>query len=83
MALIGDLEHSGALLHIAGVWTFVLAIDFAISFSYTLVPRAADRRSLADLYQQPDPGPLLAVDRDVDERRYADDIDATRGHVPT
>lgn len=44
VTLIGDLERSGALLHIAGVWTLVLAIDFAISFSYTLVPRAPRAR---------------------------------------
>ena len=44
VALVGDLERSGALLHIAGVWTLVLAIDFAISFSYALVPRAPRAR---------------------------------------
>jgi hypothetical protein len=36
----GDFDRSSALLGFAGVWTFVLAIDFAISFSYTLWPRA-------------------------------------------
>src|SRR5919204_2172834 len=29
----------------------------------------------ADLDQEPDPGPLLAIDRDVDEGRDADDVD--------
>jgi hypothetical protein len=38
----GDTDRASALLGVAGVWTFVLAIDFVISFSYTLWPRGAD-----------------------------------------
>src|ERR671934_1949377 len=37
----------------------------------------------ADLDQEPDPGPLLAVDGDVDERRYADDVDTARCDIAT
>jgi hypothetical protein len=37
--LAGDLERTWALLNVAALWTFVLAIDFLISFSYTLWPR--------------------------------------------
>jgi hypothetical protein len=36
---VGDLARTQALLRIAGGWTFVLAIDFLIAFSYTLFPR--------------------------------------------
>jgi hypothetical protein len=35
----GDLERSLALLNVAALWTLILAVDFAISFSYTLWPR--------------------------------------------
>lgn len=41
VALIGDLERTVALTRVAGLWTVVLLIDFAISFSYTLSPRRA------------------------------------------
>jgi hypothetical protein len=37
----GDLDRSAPLLSFAALWTFVLAIDFVISFSYTLWPRRA------------------------------------------
>ena len=37
--LVGDLDRTAALLNMAVLWTFVLAIDFLISFSYTLWPR--------------------------------------------
>ena len=36
---VGDLERTAALLNVAALWTLVLAVDFAISFSYTLWPR--------------------------------------------
>ncbi len=38
---VGDLDRTEALQGMAAVWTLVLAIDFAISFSYTLWPRSA------------------------------------------
>ena len=41
--IVGDLERTAALQHIASVWTLVLAIDFLISFSYTLWPRRTIR----------------------------------------
>jgi hypothetical protein len=41
--VVGDLDRSSALLGFAGLWTFVVAIDFLISFSYTLWPRDATR----------------------------------------
>jgi hypothetical protein len=37
--LVGDPERTWALLNVAALWTLVLAIDFAISFSYALWPR--------------------------------------------
>jgi hypothetical protein len=37
--VVGDLERTQALASVAALWTIVLAIDFAISFSYTLWPR--------------------------------------------
>ena len=36
---VGDLERTEALLNVAALWTLVLAIDFLISFSYSLWPR--------------------------------------------
>ena len=41
IALVGDAERTEALLHVLRIWTVVLAIDFAWSFSYTLWPRRA------------------------------------------
>jgi hypothetical protein len=38
---VGDLDRTRTLLNTAILWTFVLAIDFLISFSYTLWPRRA------------------------------------------
>jgi hypothetical protein len=35
----GDLKRTMALLNVAALWTLILAIDFLISFSYTLWPR--------------------------------------------
>jgi hypothetical protein len=35
----GDPDRSLALLNVAALWTLILAVDFAISFSYTLWPR--------------------------------------------
>ena len=47
--LVGDPDRTWALQNVAALWTLVLAIDFAISFSYTLWPRgAAGARSAAD-----------------------------------
>jgi hypothetical protein len=37
--LVGDADRTWALLNVAALWTLVLVIDFAISFSYTLWPR--------------------------------------------
>jgi hypothetical protein len=34
-----DLDRATALLNVAALWTLILAIDFAVSFSYTLWPR--------------------------------------------
>jgi hypothetical protein len=39
--VVGDLDRTQALASMAALWTLILAIDFAISFSYTLFPRAA------------------------------------------
>jgi hypothetical protein len=41
IALVGDADRTTALLHVLRVWTAVLAIDFLVSFSYTLWPRQA------------------------------------------
>jgi hypothetical protein len=38
---VGDLERTAALRDVAALWTLVLAIDFVVSFSYTLWPRRA------------------------------------------
>jgi hypothetical protein len=40
---VGDLERTEALLNVAALWTLILAIDFAISFSYSLWPRQASK----------------------------------------
>jgi hypothetical protein len=39
--VVGDLDRTWALVNVAVLWTLVLAIDFLISFSYTLRPRRA------------------------------------------
>jgi hypothetical protein len=39
--VVGDLDRTWALVNVAVLWTLVLAIDFLISFSYTLWPRRA------------------------------------------
>ena len=39
VALVGDPDRTGPLVSIAQGWTFVLAVDFLWSFSYTLWPR--------------------------------------------
>ena len=43
-AAVGDADRTQALVSVAGVWSLVVAVDFVISFSYTLFPRrpAAD-----------------------------------------
>ncbi len=42
--LVGDLERTEALWQLLGVWTIVLVIDFAVSFSYTLRTRGGPPR---------------------------------------
>jgi hypothetical protein len=37
--VVGDLDRTEALVNTAVLWTLVLAIDFLISFSYTIWPR--------------------------------------------
>ena len=37
--LVGDVDRTWALLNVAALWTLILAIDFVVSFSYTLWPR--------------------------------------------
>jgi hypothetical protein len=39
--VVGDFDRTVALAVVAAQWTVVLAIDFVISFSYTLRPRPA------------------------------------------
>jgi hypothetical protein len=39
--VVGDLDRTQALAGMAALWTLILAIDFVISFSYTLFPRPA------------------------------------------
>ena len=41
VVVVGDAERTAALQHVLRVWTAVLAIDFLVSFSYTLWPRQA------------------------------------------
>ncbi|GAB2852174.1 hypothetical protein GCM10022221_59450 [Actinocorallia aurea] len=36
---VGDASRTGSLLHIATVWTVVLAVDALVSLSYTFSPR--------------------------------------------
>lgn len=38
--MINDSERSEPLIRLLLLWTFVLAVDFVISFSYTLSPRS-------------------------------------------
>ena len=38
VAAVGDAERTQALVQAIAVWTLVLAIDFVVSFSYTLFP---------------------------------------------
>jgi hypothetical protein len=42
----GDLDRAWALLNVAALWTLVLAINFVISFSYTLRPRLPEEKRL-------------------------------------
>ena len=39
IGLVADAERTEALLEMLRVWTLVLAIDFLVSFSYSLWPR--------------------------------------------
>lgn len=43
--LVGDAEQTKTLARMSGVWTMVLGIDFVISFSYTLWPKAEKKVS--------------------------------------
>jgi hypothetical protein len=40
--VVGDLDRTSALVSTVVLWTLVLAIDFIVSFSYTLWPRSAE-----------------------------------------
>jgi len=37
--VVGDLDRTAALVNVVVLWTLVLAIDFLISFSYSVWPR--------------------------------------------
>jgi hypothetical protein len=37
--VVGDLDRTAALVNVVVLWTLVVAIDFAISFSYSVWPR--------------------------------------------
>ncbi|MFD6159580.1 hypothetical protein ACFWF7_25995 [Nocardia sp. NPDC060256] len=37
--LVGDVDRTAPLWGVMAPWTLVLAVDFAISFSYTVIPR--------------------------------------------
>jgi hypothetical protein len=39
VVVVGDLDRTMALLNVAALWTLILAIDFLISFSYSIWPR--------------------------------------------
>ena len=39
--LVGDPERTESVCARSGLWTLILAVDFAWSFSYTLWPREA------------------------------------------
>ena len=41
--VVGDLERTEALVNVAVLWSLVLAVDFLISFSYTVWPRQASK----------------------------------------
>ncbi|MCM6776409.1 hypothetical protein NDR87_20915 [Nocardia sp. CDC159] len=38
--LVGDVDRAAPLLRVMWPWTVVLIIDFVVSFSYTIMPRA-------------------------------------------
>lgn len=42
VGMIGDAHRTDALLRTAPLWTLILAIDGAISLSYTIHPVASD-----------------------------------------
>lgn len=44
--IVGDLERTTALVNVAVLWTLVLAIDFLISFSYSIWPRQPARTAV-------------------------------------
>jgi hypothetical protein len=52
--LVGDVDRTTALINVAALWSLILAIDFVVSFSYTLRPRTPeggcrhDRRGLVN-----------------------------------
>jgi hypothetical protein len=43
MLLVGDLDRTWALANVVALWTLILAIDFLISFSCTLLPRLPEQ----------------------------------------
>jgi hypothetical protein len=47
IGLVADAERTEALLQMLRVWTLVLAIDFVVSFSYTLWPQPGGLLALA------------------------------------
>jgi len=44
VALVGDFQRASTLLGFAASWTLILAVDFLISFSYSLFPRRIPHR---------------------------------------
>jgi hypothetical protein len=46
--LVGDTSRTKALWSVMAPWAIVLIIDFVISFSYTLVPRAAKQSTTTE-----------------------------------
>src|SRR5262249_19912487 len=44
VAAVGEIQREAPLIGVAGKWTIVLAIDFLISFRYTLFPRRVPQR---------------------------------------
>jgi hypothetical protein len=64
--VVGDLDRTWALINVAALWTLVLAIDFVISFSYTIWPRTNGgeaRRSSSTDRADDLPGYGLAIRR--------------------
>ena len=51
--VVGDLDRTQALVSVAALWTLVLAIDFLISFSYTLWPRQTREAQASERSKSP------------------------------